>query len=342
MLSELQILSLLPAHLANVFDVAADRVRVLPAHPRLDLAVEIEGQRFDIECKGRADTATTLAGIRALRQSEPLGHPLLVVPYMGAKGASLCRDECISWTDLSGNADIRLPGLKIILKGSPNKYPATGRPSNAFAPKSARVTRELLHRAPSPVTQAELAALSGLGSGFVSRIVRRLADDGLLVRGAGATVSVIEPDVLLDAWAERYRFGRQRMVKGHISAGSSPELMERLHELLEAHSISHAFTGLASAWLRQEHARFRLVTVYAQPMPSAELLDELRFREGPRGANVWFVEPADSSLFNHLEVVRGLPCTSSLQTYLDLLDLPERAEEAAGQLRSEYLRWGEP
>ena len=331
----------LPCHLAKVFDVETRQVVVLPPPSGLDFAAEINGVRLIVEVKSRGDTASTLAGLRRLEQAPPDGHPLLVVPYMGATGASLCHERRVSWTDLSGNAHIVVPGVRIILRGFKNKFRTTGRPSNPFAPKSARVARELLH-APSGLPQSELARRTGLGTGFVSRIVRRLSEDGLLQKDPDGVIVVPQPSALLEAWAERYSFGRQRMLKGHISARSSPELMHVLHEALERAEISHAFTGLASAWARQEFARFRLVTLYSLPLPPEEILDPLRFRVGDRGANVYLVEPADPAVFQHLEHPKGLPCASALQTYLDLLELPERAAEAAAELRSQYLVWDAP
>jgi hypothetical protein len=53
----------------------------------------------------------------------------------------------------------------------------------------------------------------------------------------------------------------------------------------------------------------------------------------PRGANVWIISPTDDSVFVGSRVVRGVPCASPLQAYLDLKAHPERAAEAAAQLR---------
>jgi hypothetical protein len=339
MMSERQAIGQLPEHLANVFDVPPDEVVVLTTAEHLDFAAEVAGVRLDVEYKSRSDAASVLAGLRTLSGARVEGHPLLVVPFMGETGASLCREERVSWLDLSGNAHILVPGARIILRGFPNKFVSAGRPSNVFASKSARVTRELLERVPAPTPQADLAKATDLGSGFVSRIVRRLIDDRLVLRKNG-DISVPDPDALLTAWSERYDFHKHRIRKGHMTADSSLELVHKLEQAMTSRDIEHAFTGLASAWLRDEHARFRLVTVYAQPLPTSEVLEALRFREGSRGANVWFIEPNDSTLFNHVERVQGVPCVSVIQTYLDLLDLPERAEEAAEHLRERHLRWG--
>jgi len=59
---------------------------------------------------------------------------------MGEAGAQVCREAGVSWFDLSGNADIRAPGLHFRAEGRPNRFlrrkagerarPEGGRPSN--------------------------------------------------------------------------------------------------------------------------------------------------------------------------------------------------------------------
>jgi hypothetical protein len=63
---------------------------------------------------------------------------------MGDVGKRICADAGVSWFDLSGNANIVAPGLRILIEGRPNKFGRGGRPSSAFAPKSARIARRLL------------------------------------------------------------------------------------------------------------------------------------------------------------------------------------------------------
>jgi hypothetical protein len=87
-----------------------------------------------------------------------------------------------------------------------------------------------------------------------------------------------------------------------------------------------------------QFARFRLTTVYVagDPRDAAELLG---IRPGARGANVQLVGPNDSGVFDGEEARSGLRCVAPVQVYLDLLQLPERASEAAEHLRARHLRW---
>ena len=55
---------------------------------------------------------------------------------MGDIGRERCAEYGVSWRDLSGNARIVAPGLRILIDGKPKRYKRRGRPSTAFAPKS--------------------------------------------------------------------------------------------------------------------------------------------------------------------------------------------------------------
>jgi hypothetical protein len=79
-------------------------------------------------------------------------------------------------------ADITAPGLRLYVRGEKNKFISPGRNENPFAPKSSRITRHLLYQAKRTWTQRELADETGLGEGFVSRIVKTLEAQQLIGR----------------------------------------------------------------------------------------------------------------------------------------------------------------
>jgi len=227
--------------------------------------------------------------------------PLVAVPYMGEVGRSLCEEAGVGWVDLSGNARISAPGLRVHVEGRPNRFKRRGRPANLFAAKSSRIARWLLIHRGETVPQRELARATGMDEGFTSRIVRKLKEDGLAVREGSGAIAVRDPDLLLDAWRETYSFSKHSILHGHIAARSGEALLQRLAESLSSLGIEHAATGLGAAWLLTRFAAFRTTTFYLREPPRAELLRELAFREEPRGANVWLVVPVAfrQMSFNH-------------------------------------------
>jgi hypothetical protein len=261
---------------------------------------------------------------------------VLVVPFMSEAGAEAADRLRLNWMDLSGNAHVRAGNLQWRVRGRPDDLRSRGRPSSPFAPRSARVTRTLLLDAARWWVQKDLVPVTRLDDGSVSRIVRRLDEEFLLER-RDRELRPRDPGLLLDTWAQDYRFANHDIVPGHLS-GSGIELAGVVAEGLESSDIRYAFTGLSAAWVMDQFARFRLITVYVggDPRDAAEFLG---VRRGAKGANVQLVGPNDSGVFAGEEVCGGLRCVSPAQVYLDLLQLPERAAEAAEHLRARHLRW---
>ena len=264
--------------------------------------------------------------------------PILAVPYMGKAAQEYCAKAELSWLDLSGNARIVAPGIFYQNVGNPNRYRRAGRPETAFGPRGARITRRLLIEPAKTVRQRTLAANTGLDEGHTSRVVGKLLENGLVERGHNG-IGVTDPDALLDAWRDDYRFDRHHVVRGHIAARGGESLIHTIAETLSILEEPYAATALPAAWLWTRYAGYRLSTVYLRTPPSAGLMKELGFREEERGANTWLVVPNDEGVFDGVEALDGIHCVHPVQIYIDLKDHPERSAEAATELRRQlFLR----
>jgi hypothetical protein len=217
-----------------------------------------------------------------------------------------------------------------------------GRPSSAFAPKSARIARHLLLDPTRVWRQRDLAKETGLDDGFTSRIVHRLDVLGLTRRTQDGSVAVVEPARLLDAWSEAYDFEKHTIIRGHVTSRDGEELATKLGRSLAQARIRHAATGLAAAWLHAEFAAFRLVTFFVEERPDDKFLQKFGFREESKGANVWLVVPNDEGVFDGAGLKNYIECVHPVQAYVDLLGQPERSKEAATELRSRRLTWRRP
>ena len=260
--------------------------------------------------------------------------------YLGEVGRQLCAEAGGCWLDLSDNAHLVGPGLRVSVEGKSNRFKQPGRPRSVFAPKSSRIARWLLIEPERAFTQRELARTSGLDEGFTSRIVGQLEEQRLVVRDADGAVKVADYDALLEAWREVYDFSKHHIVRGHIAARSSDEVLRRMSEHLKRDNLEHAATGLAGAWLLNQFAGFRLVVFYVTQILSAEAAQAMGFHEEQRGENVWLVVPNDQGVFQGAAERNGIRCAHPMQVYLDLKHHPERSTEAAEQLRQNLLRKG--
>lgn len=305
----------------------------------VDLVVAFPDRTFVVEWKGSARVASVAAGLRFLHALAANHHALIAVPFMGATGASICEDAGVDWLDLSGNAHIVAPGLRILVEGRPNAFRHAGRPRSAFAPKSARIARWLLEHPEEAWSQRALSEATGVDPGFTSRIVRRLLDDELVGRDDQGHIVLRRPSLLLDAWAEDYDFDRHRVHRGVVAARSGTELVARLSEAATRDGAEHAFTGLGAAWQYTHFAAFRLATLYLPGGLTDGLASSFGFRPSERGANTWLVVPDDEGVMHGAALVEGVRCVHPVQAWLDLRAHPERSTEAAQRLRAERLGW---
>jgi hypothetical protein len=298
--------------------------------------------RFTVAWSSSGTVATVAEAPRRLRSHEDAIR-LVATPFMGESGRARCDEAGVGWFDLSGNASIRAPGLRIAMDGRPNAYVRRGRPSTPFAPKAARLTRTLLMHHPEALRQSQLAAAARLSEAYTSIITRRLIDDRLVDRLEDNRVRARDPELLRDAWAEAYRFDQHQVTRGTVAARSGEALLERVASAFATKSadrsdeVPYAATGLAAAWLHQPLAGFRIVTVFARRRPPRDTLDALGFIDEPRGANLWIVVPKDDGVFDGAKRYTGIVATHPVQTYVDLHGQPERADEAAEHLRLKVL-----
>ncbi len=345
--TESQALKVIPRRLADLLGLAptdAKLCRQPGVAPHADACIELGGFTFVVEWKGSGAIARVSDAARqALLHASRVGKrviPLAAVPFMGPRGRERCEEMNVSWLDLSGNARLMAPGLRVQIEGKPNRYKGPGRPASAFAPMSSRIARWLLMHPSQPLTQREIATATKMDEGFTSRIVAKLETDELIAREQDGRIRARDPNLLLDAWTESYSFSKHRILRGHVPARNAEAQLRAMTAVLAKKRQPYAATGLAAAWLLDRFAGFRIVTIYLASDPEAPLLEQLGFREAESGANTWLVVPNDAGVFQGASDHDGVRCVHPVQVYLDLQEHPERAREAAEQLRKNLLlRW---
>lgn len=313
-----------------------------------DFQIEVNGPgnikaRLVAEFKKHSDVPQLSSAVQKIKEyqkrTDVNSHPLIIVPYMGNVGAEFCESKDVSWMDLSGNAYIKTKNIFINFDGRPNKYKSPGRPSNVFAPKSSRVARFLLRHPNNSYRQKTIADETELNRSYVSKIVKRLEEKNLILK-SNSGITVRDPELMLDAWQEKYDFSDHEIIKGTVPTKSSQKALGQLAEKFEEISMNYAATGLGAAWLYTKYADFRLMSFYLRNKPDEELLNEISFKKTARGHNVWLLIPKDKGVMHGSKKVNGITCVHPIQLYLDLKKgHPERANEAAVSLKKEYINW---
>lgn len=335
-----------PGTLAELLDVPKAEIDVDKGGvPGADLLVRAAGHTFVVEVldatsPGAVAAHAARAAVAAKKWRRKV-TPLLAVPFMSEAARRAAEGANVAWFDLSGNAHIVAPGLRIIVQGHANRFRRVGRPASVFAPKSARLVRWLLMHPEHALSQRELSRATDMDEGMVSRLAARLEADSYVVRETGGALRVRDPALLLDAWHAEYRFDRNTLVQGTVAARSGDALTRMVGDTLAAGDVEHAATGLSAAWQLSRFAAFRVATFFVGELVSDELQARLGFREEPRGANLWLVVPNDVGVFQGAGDRDGVRCVHPVQAYVDLKGHPERAPEAAERLRAELLAtWG--
>lgn len=340
--SQRQLVTEIPATLSGLLDVPKDEIKVeRRGVPGADLLVQAAGHAFVVEVLAAVSPGPVASHAErvaaAAKKVRRRATPLLAVPYMGEGGRRAAESARVSWFDLSGNAHIVAPGLRVIVDGRPNRFLRPGRPSSVFAPKSARVARWLLTHPEQAFSQREIARATAMSEGFVSRIASRLEAESYVVRAESGALRVKDRALLLDAWRSEYRFDRHTVISGSVAARSGDALTRFVSDTLRAAGVEHAATGLSAAWQLTRFASFRIASFFLVDPLSSRLREQLGFREEPRGANLWLVLPNDAGVFQGAVTRNGVPCVHPVQAYMDLKGHPERASEAAEHLRAKLL-----
>jgi hypothetical protein len=266
---------------------AEDRLRELAATVELPFrgaepadgpggAVAVGADQFVMTCRRASDAASIVGAIRRALDdgSRPRGtRPLLCVLHMGPAGRKLCAEAGLGWFDLSGNgaADTHPDGR------SAESVSTSGRQAGSSR-------RRLADRAvdadqyPTSLTFRDLVARSGLGKGYVSRIVAQMVASGLVSEVAANTYRALDPEYLLEAWRDSYALEAHARLVGVVPPAEGPTNLRRIATGLAASGVRTVATGLAGAWLLRRR-RFRLTTLYVDRFPSADELARLSFRE---------------------------------------------------------------
>ena len=305
----------------------------------------------------RAGGRTFAAGSVPSTRSAPLAHaarqlsaaagrfggatiPLVIVPHMGPAGSRVCRECGVAFLDRCGNAWIDVPGLRVRLEGRRNRFPARGRPASAFAPKSSRVARVLLLHPARWRLQRDLAERTGLGPGFVSRIVRRLEEDALVERNRAGAVRPADPDLLFDAWLGDHDLRRLPGVSGRLVSGTRDRIVEVVTRALDRR-CEHAWTGGAAADLLTGRTPRFPATLYVSADPSPELVDAIGLVVAAEPADLRLVVPRDEGVFEGATRVGGARSVSPVQALLDAVAAREVAPGEVPGLRRTLLsgRW---
>ncbi len=124
------------------------------------------------------------------------------------------------------------------------------------------------------------------------------------------------PSALLDEWAHRYDFRRNKVLEYYTLTDVS-ESEYQFSEACERLGFSYAFTGFSAASRIAPMVRYQRMSAYVSG-EMEPLAAELGWKTVNSGANVGLLIPYDEGVFYGTKEVGGSQIANLVQVYLDL------------------------
>ena len=322
--------------LRNVLDSNLFRVigvdNTTPHRPSsITVKVDYEGHTATYAAECRLHPAA--AALNQIKAATGVKKPaLLVTVRLTESVVNQCRALGISCIDLNGSIWLKAPGLLIdrTTPASPIRYRLAEAEIRFFSPKSTRLARALLSAPDRTWRQRDLAELTALSQGLLSRLLNHAAGQGW-VQGRRGDWRLVSLDPLLDEWVKADNWTKRVTLRQYSSLSSDFPAIARQ---LAAKTVGDiAFTQWFAANLRFPYTQAPVVSAYRHQFLNADEQEALRVREVADGGRLWILVPRDAGVFQSVRNVDGIPVVCDSQIYLDLLQVGLRGPDQAKALR---------
>jgi len=279
--------------------------------------------------------------IRSLASNIPI---LAVSPWMSSRSQELLAKDGINFIDLTGNALLKLenPALYISAVGAArNPQPMPRGQARVRGPKAARLIRLLIDVSP-PYGVSEIAAVTGLTQGYVSRLLDALDQDALVERTHRGRVQDVDMPGLLRRWAESYDVLKSNDASTFLAPGGANDALSRLAELPDP--LSRAVTGSFAAVRLAPVAAPALLIAYCNEIEA--LAKTLGLLPADEGANVVLLRAFDPVVWERGTEEAGLRYVAPSQAAVDCLTgtgrMPAEGEALIAWMAENEPRWRLP
>jgi hypothetical protein len=307
---------------------------------------------FFVECKvnPRPSLVATFPAVSVERDFNPDGTVrrarswVFAAPFVSARLAEVCWDHNWNWFDLAGNCRIGIPGLLYLdRKGNQPVHRLTRPEANLGSPEAARILRALLKNGAEAVrwaSQRELqdATEPGVSLGLVNKIVSHLRDEGHLAADGKEGIRMVDPEKLLFAWRDAYRFDRVPRVEW-FTLLKGADIEKVLREMNRDHAPCVAWAAFSAAERQAPMVRQPKFWLIALDDQIDRLREALQAKPVESGSNLTvLIAPDRGYLAGAKDEDNAGVCTHPLQTYVDTWHAGGRGEEAAQAVLDRRLK----
>ncbi len=256
------------------------------------------------------------------------GAFVVVARYLGESTRGRLRDADVGYLDLTGNARIVVadPGLFIETQGASEDPDREERPARSLrGAKAGRIVRALIDRREPPGVR-ELAILTKMNAGYVSRVLALLDTEALVTRVGHGRLESVDWPALLRRWTQDAPLESRGAIGTYLEPRGLSALVARLAKSDERYAVTGALAAAALA----PTAPPRLATIWIRDAVAAAT--RLGLRPAEAGANVMLIEPADEEVFEGAAQRDGVWYAAPSQVATDLLTSPGRGPAEGEEL----------
>lgn len=279
---------------------------------------------------------STLGRAIAQEKDVPGPRPLLVAPYYGQDKLNRLMQDRMSGIDLCGNGVVFL-GLSFYNRsGERNRYPERRGIKSVYRGDSSLVPRTLMLRDEIDSVSAVLELIQSRGGQLamstVSKVLKRLEEEGAVSRSRGRSVRVVDRRGLIDGLTQGYEPPKVKATWTGKIALSEAVLIERMCELFPNDLVK---TGMASASNYVVFGGDKAVSLYTR-RPIKEILSAIgdQPKETTAFPNLKLIQTNDQRVF--FDARREL-VASPIQVWLEMADGDKRSREAGEPLREKLI-----
>lgn len=318
-------------------DAALD-VRV--GDTRFSVLVEVKPELYPRDAREQIARWAGREGRPRRRPGRP-EHFLIAADLISDGAKHLLAAEGIGFFADGGSLCLPFPGAFIYID-RPAPARAVRPIGSLFSGARAHVLHALLVQPQTWHNVQHLAERSGASPGTVSNLLKQMEQlEWVRTEGQGPfkTRQLVDPGTLLTAWASNAAEKGAAVRRYFVPGAKSAELPQRIAAALSNLPRSYEVTAEAAA---QHYApfltTFPAATVRALPVAIDRLALSLGAKEVAQGANLHVID-AESLKDFRLNADGEISYATPVRTYLDLVNAPGRAKEAAEHLREQVLKF---
>jgi hypothetical protein len=264
-------------------------------------------------------------GVRTLVESGRIarapGVVVVMARYLGPSARAALHEAKVSYLDLTGNLWVVVPepGLFIQTEGA-NTDPFRERRSarSLRGTKAGRIVRALVDHQPSPFVR-ELASLTRVDAGYVSRVLAFLDEEALVTRGRRGRLQSVDCAALL----RRFARDAPLAARGHVSAFHAPDGLSTFLSRLGPSTQNYVLSGGLAAALMMSKPQPQPAILWVRDADKAAT--QLGLRPPQADAHVLVVEPDDDVVFDGATEHEQVRLAAPSQIAVDLLSFPGRS-----------------